>query len=469
METLQEPLVETANHIAEIVARQKAFFRTHKTLDISFRLQKLKALQKAILRHQEAIFQALEKDFRKPTFETFATEIALILDEIKIMLENVKQWAKPQAVRGSWLLFPSASYLYPEPYGTVLIIGAWNYPLQLTLLPAIGAIAAGNTAIIKPSELSANTSAVIKTIVTEVFEPAHVCVIEGGVNETQTLLKERFDKIFFTGSTAVGKIVAKAAAEYLTPVTLELGGKSPCIVDEDADLEVSARRIVWGKFVNAGQTCVAPDYVLAHKKIRSMLILKMSKYITEFYGENPQNSPDYPRIINQKHFERLIKYLSNGKIVKGGQIDEQERFIAPTILDDITWESEVMQEEIFGPILPVIEFADLEKVVEELQYKEKPLACYYFGKTESKQEYVLKHLAFGGACVNDTVMHTANPNLPFGGVGSSGQGGYHGKFSFDTFTHYKAVVKKPFWLDVPLRYPPYKGKLNLLKNIIKWI
>lgn len=455
--------------ITEVVARQRAFFLTHQTLSVPFRLQKLKDLQKSIENNQEAIFDALQKDFRKSHFETFATEIALLLDEIKLMSENLSQWAKPQPVRGSWLLFPSASYLYPEPYGTTLIIGAWNYPIQLTLLPAVGAIAAGNTVIIKPSELATHTSALIKRIVSETFEPAHVCVIEGGVEETQLLLKERFDKIFFTGSTAVGKIVAKAAAEYLTPITLELGGKSPCIVDEDADLDVSARRIVWGKFINAGQTCVAPDYVLAHKKIRSMLVLKMSKYITEFYGKNPQNSPDYPRIINKKHFDRLKKYLNDGRVIKGGETDEQELYIAPTILEEVTWESPVMQEEIFGPILPVLEFSDLEKVVEELKCKEKPLACYYFGKSEKRQEYVLQHLAFGGACINDTVMHTANPNLPFGGVGNSGQGGYHGKFSFDTFTHYKAVLKKPFWMDIPLRYPPYKGKLNLLKNIIKWI
>ncbi|GAB4491158.1 MAG: aldehyde dehydrogenase [Raineya sp.] len=461
--------IPKTNTIADLVAYQKAFYKTHQTKEIHFRLEALKKLQKSIERHKEDIFEALRKDFRKSDFETFATEIALILDEIKIMLQNTKEWSKPQSVRGSLLNFPSTNYLYPEPYGTVLVIGAWNYPLQLTLLPAIGAIAAGNTVIIKPSELSNHTSAIIRTIIEEVFQTQHVSVVEGGVEETQKLLKERFDKIFFTGSTAVGKIVAKAAAEFLTPVTLELGGKSPCIVDEDADLEVSARRIVWGKFVNAGQTCVAPDYVLAHKKIRSLLINKMSKYITEFYGENPQQSPDYPRIINQRHFERLSKYLRNGVVVKGGETQSEEYYIAPTILDAISWEDEIMQEEIFGPILPVIEFNDLDNVLEDLQYKEKPLACYYFGKNDEKQEKVLNLLAFGGACINDTLMHTANPNLPFGGIGNSGQGGYHGKFSFDTFTHYKAVVKKPFWLDIPLRYPPYKGKLNFLQQALKWI
>lgn len=464
--TLETPQTAT---FSDLVASQRAFFRTHTTKNVHFRLEKLKQLQKSVERHKEDIFEALHQDFRKSDFETFATEIALILDEIKIMLHNVKEWAKPQPVRGSLLTFPSTNYLYPEPYGTVLVIGAWNYPLQLTLLPAIGAIAAGNTAILKPSELAAHSSKIIKTIVEEVFDSQHVCVVEGGVEETQKLLSERFDKIFFTGSTAVGKIIAKAAAEYLTPVTLELGGKSPCIVDEDADLEVSARRIVWGKFVNAGQTCVAPDYVLAHKKIRSLLINKMSKYITEFYGENPRQSPDYPRIVNQKHFERLSKYLQNGVVVKGGEINSEENYIAPTILDAITWDDAIMQEEIFGPILPVLEFQDLDKILDDLQHKEKPLACYYFGKSSDKQEKVLNLLAFGGACINDTVMHTANPNLPFGGIGNSGQGAYHGKFSFDTFTHYKAVVKKPFWLDVPLRYPPYKGKLNFLQQALKWI
>ena len=468
MQTVLETNTKSS-FITDLVAYQKAFYKTHTTKDVNFRLEKLKLLQKSIERHKEDIFEALHKDFRKSNFETLATEIALVLEEIKIMLQHTKDWSKPQSVRGSLLNFPSTNYLYPEPYGVVLVIGAWNYPLQLTLLPAIGAIAAGNTVIIKPSELSANTSAIIRTIVEEVFEAKYVAVVEGGVEETQKLLAERFDKIFFTGSTAVGKIVAKAAAEHLTPVTLELGGKSPCIVDEDADLEVSARRIVWGKFVNAGQTCVAPDYVLAHKKIRSLLINKMSKYITEFYGENPRQSPDYPRIINQRHFERLKQYLQNGIVVKGGETDAEERYIAPTILDAVTWEDAIMQEEIFGPILPVIEFNDLDSVIEDLQYKEKPLACYYFGKSDEKQEKVLKLLAFGGACINDTIMHTANPNLPFGGIGNSGQGGYHGKFSFDTFTHYKAVVKKPFWLDIPLRYPPYKGKLNFLQQALKWI
>jgi aldehyde dehydrogenase (NAD+) len=463
-------LVEkNTNTLADLVARQKAYFKTHQTKDVSFRLEKLSLLQKAIERHQDDIFEALHKDFKKSSFETFATELALILDEIKMMKENLKDWTRAKSVRGSLLNFPSTNYLYPEPYGTVLVIGAWNYPFQLTVLPAIGAIAAGNTVIMKPSELAVHTSRIIKEVIKEVFEDNYVAVVEGGVEETQHLLKERFDKIFFTGSTAVGKIIAKAAAEYLTPTTLELGGKSPCIVDEDADLDVTAKRIVWGKYINGGQTCVAPDYIVAHKKIRSLLINKMSACITEFYGENPEASPDFPRIINQRHFERLKKYLDSGVVVKGGQTNEEELYIAPTILDNVQWDSAVMQEEIFGPVLPVLEFSDLDKLIEDLQYKEKPLACYYFGKDDSKQEKVLELLSFGGACINDTIMHLANPHLPFGGVGNSGTGGYHGKYSFDTFTHYKAVLKKPFWLDIPLRYPPYTGKLNLLKQVLKWL
>jgi len=466
-----EVLVEKnrTSPLIDLVARQKAYFKTHITKDVSIRLEKLSLLQRSIERHREDIYEALNKDFKKSNFESFVSELALVFDEIKIMKENLKEWARPKSTRGSILNFPSTNYLYPEPYGTVLVIGAWNYPFMLTLMPAIGAIAAGNTVIMKPSELSVQTAAILQVIVKEVFEEDYVAVVEGGVEETQTLLKERFDKIFFTGSTAVGKIVAKAAAEHLTPVTLELGGKSPCIVDEDADLDVTAKRIVWGKFLNGGQTCVAPDYVVAHKNIRSLLINKMSACITEFYGENPQQSEDFPRIINQRHFERLSKYLNNGVAVKGGETDAEELYIAPTILDSITWDDAIMQEEIFGPILPILEFSDLDKLIEDLKYKEKPLACYYFGKSDSKQEKVLENISFGGACINDTVVHLANSNLPFGGVGNSGTGGYHGKYSFDAFTHYKAVLKKPFWLDIPLRYPPYKGKLNFLQQAFKWL
>jgi|JI8StandDraft_2_1071088.scaffolds.fasta_scaffold07250_5 aldehyde dehydrogenase (NAD+) len=468
MEVLVEKNI-VANPIKDLIARQKSFFKTHKTKEVAYRLEKLNLLQRSIERHKEDIFEALHKDFRKSNFESFVSEVALVIDEIKVMKENLKDWARPKSTRGSILNFPSTNYLYPEPYGTVLVIGAWNYPFQLTVLPAVGAIAAGNTVVIKPSELPPHTSKIIKVIMQEAFEEEYVGVIEGGVEETQTLLKERFDKIFFTGSTAVGKIVAKAAAEHITPVTLELGGKSPCIVDEDADLDVTAKRIVWGKFLNGGQTCVAPDYVLAHKNIRSLLVNKMSACITEFYGENPQQSEDFPRIINQRHFERLKKYLNNGIVVKGGETDEKELYIAPTLLDGITWDDAIMQEEIFGPILPILEFSDLDVVIEDLKYKEKPLACYYFGKSDSKQEQVLENVSFGGACINDTVVHLANSHLPFGGVGNSGMGGYHGKYSFDNFTHYKAVLKKPFWLDIPLRYPPYKGKLGLLQQVFKWL
>lgn len=460
----------TQNAVKLLINKQRAFFRSGKTLDVLVRIEKLTLLQKNIERHQDEICEALYKDFKKSDFEAFVTEVVMVLDEIKIMVSNLKEWSKPHSVRGAWLNFPSTNYLYPEPFGNVLVIGAWNYPFQLTVLPAIGAIAAGNTVILKPSELAAHTAVVVEKIIREVFEEGHASVIEGGVEETQSLLKERFDKIFFTGSTTVGKIVAKAAAEYLTPVVLELGGKSPCIVDEDADLDVTAKRIVWGKFVNAGQTCVAPDYVVAHKKIRSVLINKMSACITEFYGEKPKNSTDYPRIINQKHFERISKYLDNGIIVKGGESEEKDLYIAPTILDGITWESPIMQEEIFGPILPVLEFSDIDKLVEELKFKEKPLALYYFGKNDNKQEKLLSQLSFGGACINETLVHLANPHLPFGGVGNSGTGSYHGKFSFDAFTHYKSVLKKPFWVDVPLRYPPYsKQKLGLLQQVLKWL
>jgi len=469
MDTLTATNVPKVEDFKDLLKKQKEFFQKGLSKELHLRSEKLHLLYKAVQRNEKAIFEALAKDFGKSAFETFVTEISIVLDEIKIMKENLKQWAKPQAVRGTILTFPSSNYLYPEPYGNILVIGAWNYPFQLTLLPAIGAIAAGNTVILKPSELSAHTAKILQKIIREVFEEAHVAVVEGGVEETQQLLKNRFDKIFFTGSTAVGKIVARAAAEHLCPVVLELGGKSPCIVAEDADIEVSAKRIVWGKFINAGQTCVAPDYVLAHKNVRTLLIHKMSKYITEFYGDNPQKSEDYPRIINQKHFDRLKNYLKKATIVKGGETDEKERYIAPTILDKVQWEDAVMQEEIFGPILPVLEFEHFEEVLEKIQGFEKPLALYYFGKNEREQEEVLEKISFGGGCINDTVMHLANPNLSFGGVGDSGMGTYHGKFSFDTFTHYKSVMKKPFWLDIPLRYAPYKDKLGFIQQVFKWL
>jgi aldehyde dehydrogenase (NAD+) len=461
--------VASSSKIQQLLTQQRSYFQSGATLDVQFRITQLEKFRKVIEDNEDVIVDALKKDFRKSHFETYISEMALVLDEIKVMVSNLKNWAKPQSVKGSLLNFPSSNYLYPQPFGTVLVIGAWNYPFHLTVLPAIGAIAAGNTVVMKPSELAIHTSNVIQKLVTETFQPQHVAVVEGGADISGELLKEKFDKIFFTGSTTVGKIVAKAAAEYLTPVTLELGGKSPCIVDEDADLEVSAKRIVWAKFLNGGQTCVAPDYILVHKKVRSLLVIALSKYITEFYGDQPKDSEDFPRIINEKHFTRLKSYLKSGIVVKGGETDEKENYIAPTILDQVSWTDAVMQEEIFGPILPILEFETIEGVIQEINHRERPLALYYFGNNDTNEQKVMKNVSFGGGCINDAVSHLVNPNLPFGGVGNSGTGAYHGKYSFDSFTHYKGVMKKATWLDVPLRYPPYKDKLSLLKKALKWM
>ena len=462
------------NPILALINTQRAFFAKNNTKDVETRLKMLSKLRKVIENNESEICEALHQDFRKPAFEAYATEIAVTLDEIDYISKELKSWAKTRSVSSSLLNFPSQNYIIPEPLGVCLIIGAWNYPLQLTLAPLIGAIAAGNCAIVKPSELASASADVLEKIITETFNKeyanAYVAVVKGGVEVNQALLKEKFDKIFFTGSTAVGKIVMRAAAEHLTPVTLELGGKSPCIVAEDADLDLAAKRIAWGKFLNAGQTCVAPDYIVAHKNIRSLFIVKLGKYITEFYGENPQESPDYPRIINDRHFERLSKYLTSttGTVVIGGKTDIVGRYIAPTVVDKVSWEDALMQDEIFGPILPVLEYENEDEMIAILKAKPKPLALYLFADNDKLEKKVLDNLSFGGACINDTISHLINPHLPFGGVGDSGMGAYHGKGSFDAFTHYKGVMKKANWLDIPLRYAPYLGKLAFIKQAFRW-
>lgn len=449
-----------------LIEKQRTYFRTGATQDVSFRIKKLKALKKALKSRENEIFEALREDFRKSTFETYVSEIGMVYEEINYIIKRLKLWAEPEKVDTPITIHPGSSYIYRVPYGVTLIIGAWNYPLQLTLVPLVGAIAAGNCAILKPSELSPNTSKITAEIMQEVFDEEYVAVVEGGVEATQQLLAEELDFIFFTGSVRVGKIIAQAASKYLTPFTLELGGKSPCIVHKDASIDTTAKRIAWGKFLNAGQTCVAPDYLLVHESVKKDLIFKLKKYITSFYGKEPKDSPDYPRIINNNHFDRIASYLQDGKVVAGGQIDREERYIAPTILDDVNWDDPVMQDEIFGPVLPIITYENINRAVEEINSRPKPLAFYAFTESKSIGEQLLKYVDFGGGCLNDTVTHLANLNLPFGGVGSSGSGSYHGKFSFEAFSHIKGVHKKTTWIDVPLRYPPYEGKLGLIKTII---
>ncbi|MEM9924115.1 MAG: aldehyde dehydrogenase [Cyanobacteria bacterium P01_D01_bin.50] len=455
---------------AEIIHNQRDFFQTGKTKDISFRIQQLKILKQAIIENETVICKALKADLNKPLVESFIAEITLVIKEIEYAIKYIKNWTKPKKVQTPWQFFPASAVIYPEPLGVVLILGAWNYPFQLVIAPLIGAIAAGNCAILKPSEIASHTSSLVADIFDRYFDKSYLAVIEGGVETSQQLLAEKFDHIFFTGGTAVGKIVMEAAAKQLTPVTLELGGKSPCIVDNDIDLKISARRITWGKFFNAGQTCLAPDYLLVHRNIKSNLLNEIKKCLQEFYGENPAISPDYARIINQKQFDRLVNYLKDlkdGKIIIGGETTSKERYIAPTVIDSVSWEDAVMQAEIFGPILPVFEFEDYSDAINIVNSQPKPLALYLFSQNKNLQKQVIRKTSFGGGCINHTLIHYTAPSLPFGGVGNSGIGSYHGKAGFDTFSHYKSVVKKPFILDVKLLYPPYQNKLSLLKRIFR--
>lgn len=452
----------------QILDRQKAFFATGKTKDISFRVKQLETLKKLLQDNEQQLIEAVHKDFKKAPFETYGTEIGLVLSELSFAIKNVESWAKPQSVSSSLVNFPSKNYMLTEPYGNVLIISPWNYPVQLAILPLVGALAAGNTAVIKPSELTPNTSSALKELINSYFEPELVDVVLGGVEESELLLSLPFNYIFFTGSTRVGKIIMKAAAENLTPVTLELGGKSPCIVDPSANLEVSARRIVWGKFVNAGQTCVAPDYLMVHQSIKEELTRYLKQAITQLYGEDPKQSPDYPRVINRDHFDRLSQLIDPGKVIAGGQTNPESNYIAPTIMTDVTWDDPVMQDEIFGPILPVMEYESIEECIQTINGHPRPLALYLFCSDTGIEQQVLNEVSFGGGAVNDTIAQLGNHHLSFGGVGASGFGSYHGKASFDCFSHQKSVMKKPFWPDVPIRYAPYDDlKLNLVKRVLK--
>ena len=456
------------DNITEVFEKQKIFFRTGKTLELKFRLSQLKKLYNAIQKYESEIFDAIYLDFKKSTFEIFGTEVAMVQDEIRYFLKKLPKLMRPEKVKSSLASLPAKSFIYKEPYGLSLIIGPWNYPINLIFEPLVGAISAGNCVVLKPSELAANTSKIVKKIVNEIYDESFVAVIEGGAEITQSLLAKKFDHIFFTGSVKVGKIVYEAAAKNLTPCILELGGKSPCIVDKDAEIDLAARRIVWGKFVNGGQTCVAPDYLLLHKSIKKPLLEKIVFYTKKHYGENPMESPDFPRVIDNRNFNRLKPFLDNGQIVIGGDANENEKYIAPTVLDEISWNDPIMQEEIFGPILPVMEFEDLSEALNDIKDRPKPLALYYFSKNKKKQEMVLKEVGSGGGCINDTLFQFGSPSIPVGGVGNSGIGKYHGKDSFYTFSNSKGIVKKSNILDIPLRYPPYKGKLNLLRWIFKF-
>jgi aldehyde dehydrogenase (NAD+) len=437
--------------------------------DIGYRKETLKKLLFNIQKSEDLIVKALYDDFKKPAFEAVLTETNYVISELKDTIKNIYSWAKPQRIIPSILNFPSTDYIYKEPYGKVLILAPWNYPFQLALCPLISAVAAGNKVILKPSELTPKTAEIITEIIQKTFHINHVEVVQGDADVAQKLLEKRWDYIFFTGSVAVGKIVAKAAAENLTPVTLELGGKNPCIIDETANLKLAAKRIVWGKFINAGQTCIAPDYILIHKNMKVHFIGYLKDEINKAYGQNPQESPDFARIINTKNWVRLDSMIEPNKVIFGGQTDAKNLYVAPTLIDEPNIESNIMQEEIFGPLLPILTYkteADIKNIID--QY-EKPLALYVFSENQHFAKKIITRYSFGGGCINDTVVHFSNKRLPFGGVGHSGLGAYHGKLSFDTFSHHKGIVKKANWLDLPMRYAPYKDKLAAIKKLLDWI
>ncbi len=452
--------------ISDIVSKQRQYFRKGATKNIDFRITQLQTLKKIVIENESAIIEVLKADLNKPQFEAYASEFSSIIDEINYALKNIKNWVKAKKAAIPVFLLPGSAQIIPEPLGVALIIGPWNYPFALNLVPLIGAIAAGNCAVVKPSEFAPHTSHLIAEIISKHFPQEYIAVIEGDVEVSQKLLQEKFDHIFFTGGTATGKIIMAAAAKHLTPVTLELGGKSPCIVDKDIDLEVAARRIAWGKFYNAGQTCIAPDYVLINQDIKVEFVGAIEKCIQEFYGENPKNSPDYGRIINHKQFSRTAN-LIQGDIRIGGETNADELYISPTVIDNVSWEDAIMQDEIFAPILPIIEYTDINDVIDKINLRPKPLALYLFSKNKELQKKVLCETSSGGVCINDVIKQVSGSTLAFGGVGDSGMGSYHGKASFDTFSHYKSVVNRPFFLDAKILYAPYEGKLNLLKKLLR--
>lgn len=452
---------ETSRDIIEQkFANQKAFFASQQTKDIDFRLRQLKKLKKIVNNNEKNIQDALWADLHKSPEEAYLTEINIVISEIDNHIKHLKKWAKPKRVSSPLQLQPSSSKIIYEPLGIALVVAPWNYPFQLLINPLVGAISAGCCSILKPSPDTPKIAKLMEAMIAENFEPNYITVVQGDRETNTSLFAQPFDIMFFTGSAKVGKVVMKAASENLSQVILELGGKSPCIVDADADLDIAAKRIAWGKLINSGQTCIAPDYLFAHKSIKDKLLNKIAENITEMYGENIKESRFYPRIVNDRAFQRLSGLLKEGKIHTGGEMDAQERFLPPTIIDDVTPDFQIMQEEIFGPILPVMTFGHIDEAIDYINKNEKPLALYYFGKNDDAQK-VLSKTTSGGACINDVLMHITNHKLPFGGVGNSGMGSYHGKESFFAFSHKRAVVTSPTWIDIPFKYIPFKN--------FKWI
>ncbi|MEM6838540.1 MAG: aldehyde dehydrogenase [Cyanobacteria bacterium P01_C01_bin.120] len=464
MTALSAPEQSAAAQAAAIVQAQRRYFASGQTQDIDFRLTQLNKLKAAIIEHQEAIIAAVRADLGRPEFEGYF-ELG-VLDELKYVLKRLKKWVQPRRVGLPLTQWPGSAWVQPEPLGVVLIIGPWNYPFQLVISPLIGAIAAGNCALIKPSEVAPATSKVVADLIQATFPPEYVAVMEGDVDMAQALLQQKFDHIFFTGGTRVGQIVMEAAAKQLTPVTLELGGKSPCIIDQDINVEVAAKRIIWGKFVNAGQTCIAPDYLLVHNSVKAELMAALKQAVQGFFGDDPAQSPDLARIVSDRQFDRLVALLDDETAFIGGETQREQRYIAPTILDEVTWDHPIMQDEIFGPILPVLTYDHIDEAIAQINVRPKPLALYLFTTDRSLQTRVLNSTSSGGACLNDVFLQVAIWGLPFGGVGDSGIGAYHGQTSFETFSHLKSVLKKPFWFDLAWRYAPYASKIGFFKKVI---
>lgn len=450
-----------------IIKAQKNFFKSGVTKPYDFRKTQLLTLQAMLYKYEQQLYDVLSLDLNKSKHEALTSEIGMIHTEINFALKHLRKWMTKDIVDTPLSHKGTTNYMMYEPYGQTLIIAPWNYPLQLSLVPVIGAIAAGNTVVLKPSELTVHTSRLLKEMVTNTFDEAYFAVFEGDKVITQQLIDQNFDYIFFTGSTNVGKLIMQQASKHLTPVTLELGGKSPAIVDEDCKLALTAKRIVWGKLINAGQTCVAPDYVYVHEAIKAKFIAQVKKQIKKLYSKKPLKNDKYVRIINEDHFNRLTELIDEDKVVYGGKIDSKTLKIEPTILDNVVWDDPIMQEEIFGPLLPILSFTDLDDVLSVINDNDKPLALYYFGNDKNKQDYVLEQTSSGGACINDTLYHLVNPHLPFGGVGHSGIGAYHGKFSFETFSHRKSVLKQTTKFDIPVRYPTSKLPHRITKMILK--
>ena len=457
-----------AEEIERMIAAQRKHFATGATIPVDARLSALALLEQAILAHEEEIYAALEADLGKSAQESYMCEVGLTLSELRYQMKHLRRWARPQRVRTGLANFPAKSFTIAEPYGVVLVMSPWNYPFMLTMEPLVGALAAGNCCVLKPSAYSPATSAVIAKLVEEAFDPGLVSCVQGGRAENTALLEQRFDYIFFTGGTTVGRLVMSKASAHLTPVSLELGGKSPCIVAADADLKVAAARVVFGKYLNCGQTCVAPDYVLVDERVHDAFVAEVRAQIASMFGERPLENPDWGKIVNEKHFKRLLGLIDPAKVVVGGGSDPERLRIEPTVMDGVTAEDAVMGEEIFGPVMPVLTYRTVDEAEEFVKARPKPLALYLFTRSASLEDRFLRYVPFGGGCVNDTIVHLATSEMGFGGVGASGMGSYHGKKSFDTFSHEKSILKKALWLDMPMRYQPYsQAKDKLVRMFLE--